>query len=439
MTFESATTYLLGTINETVSRRSPSRLDRMRMLLRELGDPQDAYRTYHVGGTSGKGSTATMMAAALGATGKRIGLHTKPHLISMVERARVDGVPIGEETFGDVLEEMMPAIDRTAAEHGRPSYYETLLALAFVYFARERVDAAVIEVGIGGTLDGTNVIRPVVSVITNVGLDHTEILGDTIEEIARDKAGIAKPGVPLVTDANPAARAIIAEACKREGAPLVVVSEYSEVRAEQGARYGQSFELVTPLAHYALELPLLGAFQQRNAATAVTALEMGPADLLPSPADVARAFAQLTIPGRMEFFPAHPSVVFDIAHNPDKARNLASALVAAFPGRRFTFVIAIGASKDAAGVLEPFLELPAGFVFTTFDATGRTPIRPQRLAGIAEERGAFARAIADPVEALSVARRSADGASVVVVTGSTFVVATLRAWWLSNVGAVSSR
>jgi dihydrofolate synthase / folylpolyglutamate synthase len=439
MTFEAASTYLLGTINETVSRRSPTRLDRMRMFLRELGDPQDAYRTFHVGGTSGKGSTATMIATALTASGKRTGLHTKPHLTSMVERARIDGVPIDEDTFGELLEEMMPAIARTAGEHGRPSYYETLLALTFLYFARQRVDAAVIEVGVGGTLDGTNVITPVVSVITNVGLDHTEILGDTVEEIARDKSGIAKPGVPLASDAAHPARDIIEAACAAVGAPFVAVSERATVHAERGARYGQSFEVRTPVARYALELPVLGAFQQRNAATAITALELGPPDLLPSPAAVENGLARLTIPGRMEFFPGHPSVVFDIAHNPDKARSLAAALRSEFGDRRFSFVIAIGESKDATGVLEPFLALPAGFIFTTFDAAGRTAIRPQRLASIAQERGAFARAIADPVEALSVARRSADGSSIVVVTGSTFVVATLREWWLSNAGAVSSR
>jgi dihydrofolate synthase/folylpolyglutamate synthase len=444
MTFERAADYLLGTINETVSRRSPARLDRMRSFLRELGDPHDAYPTVHVGGTSGKGSTSTMIAAALAASGKRTGLHTKPHLSEVTERARIDGVAIGREEFGMLLEEMMPAIERTGREHGRPSYYETLLALAFLYFARERVDVAVIEVGVGGTLDGTNVIRPLVSMITNVGLDHTEILGDTLEQVAGDKVGIAKPGVPLVSDVSDSgARSVIEAGCAAAGAPFFHVREQSRVEARSGERYGQSFVVETARGSYALSLPVLGGFQQRNAATAIVALERLPqdasGDLRPSIADVERAFSRLMIPGRMEFFPGHPSIVFDIAHNPDKARSLADALLAEFPDRRFTFVVAIGESKDAAGVLEAWYPLPAAFIFTTFEAAGRNAVRPQRLASVAQSKGHFARSIDDPVEALSVARRSADASHIVVVTGSTFLVATLRDWWLSNVNEATLR
>ena len=147
----------------------------------------------------------------------------------------------------------------------------------------------------------------------------------------------------------------------------------------------------------------------------------------------------MVIPGRMEFFPARPAVVFDIAHNPDKAQSLADALREEFPERRLTFVVAIGDGKDAIAVLERWFALPAAFVFTTFEAAGRRAVRPQRLASIAQSRGHWARTVADPVDALSVARRSMDADGVVVVTGSTFLVATLRDWWLSNVGAATRR
>jgi len=439
MTFEEASTYLLGTINESVSRREPARLDRMRRFLHELGDPQDAYPTYHVGGTSGKGSTATMIAAVLTATGKRIGLHTKPHISSMTERARIDGVPVSADAFGALIDEMMPAIERTRLLEGRPSYYETLLALSLLHFARERVDAAVIEVGVGGKLDGTNVIRPIVSVITNVGLDHTEILGPTVEAIAADKAGIAKPGIPLISDVgHPGARAIIEERCREVGAPFVAVSEHASVEPLPGGRFGQAMRVTTERATYNLEMPVLGSFQRRNAATAILALERAvPPALAFTPDDVAAGFARLVIPGRMELFAAHPPVVFDIAHNPDKAAGLADALREEFPGRRFTFVVAIGESKDAPAVLERWFSLPAGYVFTSFDAVGRNAVRPQRLAGIAQAHGFHARAVADPVEALSIARRMAGPDDVVVVSGSTFLVATLRDWWLTNVGELA--
>jgi dihydrofolate synthase/folylpolyglutamate synthase len=439
MTFERAATYLLGTINETISRHTSYRLERMRALLHHLHDPHLRYPTVHVGGTSGKGSTATMIAAALSASGKRTGLHAKPHLTSITERARIDGTPISEEAFGDLLEAMLPAIEATTHDFGRPSYYETTLALAFAHFWRERVDVAVIEVGIGGRLDGTNVIAPEVCVITNVGLDHVEILGDTVEKIAADKAGIAKPGVPLVCGADGGARAVIEAACARVGAPFAAVDERATIARRPGEPYGQSFSVTTSEATYDLMLPVLGAFQQRNAAAAILALEALPPELRPSHDAIERGFANLVIPGRMEFFPGFPSVVFDIAHNPDKARSLADALAETFPDRRFIFIVAIGDKKDAVNVIKPLLELSGSFIFTTFDAAGHVAERPQRLANIATLAGASARTIADPVEALAVARRSVDHNAVVVVTGSTFVAAHLRDWWLEHVGERSRR
>jgi dihydrofolate synthase/folylpolyglutamate synthase len=405
MTFESATDYLLGTINETASRRNPLRLDRMQAFLRELGDPHLRYPTIHVGGTSGKGSTSTMIATALTASGKKTGLHTKPHLSSMTERARIDGTAISEDGFAELLGEMMPAIEATAREFERPSYYETLLALAFVFFARREVDVAVIEVGLGGRLDGTNLVQPEVSIITNVGLDHTEVLGNTVQEIAADKAGIAKRGVPLVSFATGAARAVIEEACSVAGAPFFGVAEHASIGTRPSEPYGQSFAVTTELGAYELSLPILGGFQQLNAATSIVALERLSPELRPAIADVERGFAQLET----------------------------------FPDRRFVFVVGIGESKDAPNVLEPFFGLPASFVFTQFETPGRTSARPQRLANIAERAGFLARTIGDPVDALAIARRSADGAHVVVVTGSTFVTGLLREWWLEHVVERSRR
>jgi dihydrofolate synthase/folylpolyglutamate synthase len=433
MSFREATNYLQATINETASRRNPGRLDRMASLLRHLQNPHLAYPTVHVGGTSGKGSTCTMIAASLSTSGKRVGLHTKPHLSSMTERARIDGVPISTERFGELLSQMMPAIEAAAREFGRPSYYETLLALALLHFAHEGVDVAVVEVGIGGTLDGTNLLRPEVSVITNVGLDHTDVLGDTPELIARDKAGIAKAGVPLVSDATGAALHVIEVACARVGAPFLRVDAEARIEQRPSEPYGQSFAVVTARGTYELALPVLGRFQQRNAATAIVALERLRPQLRPSIGDVERGLAQLMLPARMEFFPGFPGIIFDIAHNPDKAANLALALDETFPGRRFSFVVGIGESKDAVGILRPLLALPGSFIFTSFETPGRVASKPARLVNIAQSAGTGARAISDPVEALSVARRNADASHIVVVTGSTFVTAKLRDWWLDNV------
>jgi len=405
--YEQAEGYLLDTIDEVVSRRTSYKLDRMRAFLRELGDPHRAYPTIHVGGTSGKSSTATMIAAALQAGGHRTGLHTKPHLRSMTERARIDGEPISPERFASLLDAMMPAIERTVAAFGRPTYYETLLALAFAYFAEERVDVAVIEVGLGGRLDGTNVIEPLVAAITSIGYDHTDVLGETIEEIALEKAGIAKPGVPLVLAAvPPAAQAVIEKYAAEVGAPVVRVQSAGD----------------PPLA-------VLGIFQRANAATALAVLAQLAETLRPDAGALARAFATLALPGRMELVAGRPAVVFDIAHNEEKAAALVASLRERFGGRRIHYVVAIGESKDARNILQILAELPSTFTFTSFSAAGRHAIPPSRLSTIAESFGSWGRAIADPFEAFTVARRVAEFDDVVVVTGSTFIVAGLREWY----------
>ena len=425
--FEAAQEYLHGTIGETVSPRTSYKLDRMRALLHALGDPHLAYPVVHVGGTSGKGSTSTMIAAALQAAGKRTALHTKPHLHDVTERARIGGVPVSRESFAALLDEMMPAIERTMSDgFGRPTYYETLLALAFAYFARERVDVAVIEVGLGGRLDGTNVVEPEVAAITSVGYDHTDVLGDSLEAIAREKAGIAKPGVPLVVAGVPdEALRVIDERAAVAGARLVHVADHARVEAVRLDGVTQAFDVVTARARYRLRTRVLGAFQRTNAATAIVALEQLPESLAVVPQAVEGAFERLSIPGRMEIAATNPAVVFDIAHNAEKAAMLVASLRETF-GARVHYVIAVSEAKDAHRILATLATLPATFTFTSFAAAGRAAISPGRLAEIAASLGIAGRAILDPVEAFATARRNAAPGDVVVVTGSTFVVSNLH-------------
>jgi dihydrofolate synthase / folylpolyglutamate synthase len=429
MDFASAERYLLGTINETMSPRLPYRLERMREFLRALGDPQERYPIVHIGGTSGKGSTSTMIAAALQSAGKRVGLHTKPHLRSMTERARIDMMPVDEARFAALLAAMMPAIERVAARHGRPTYYETLLALAFLHFAEENVDAAVIEVGLGGRLDGTNVVHPLVAAITSIGFDHMDVLGGTLEAIAAEKAGIAKRGVPLVVAVDDAPPISVIEAAARaQGAPLVRVSERVRLDGIRVTCEGQRFDVLTDTARYRIATPLLGEFQRRNAATAIAVLEQLPSQLRPAPAAIERAFASLTIPGRMEFVPGRPAQLFDIAHNAEKAEHLAVSLHESFPQRAFVFVVAIGESKDAGEILRRLAPLSERFVFTSFATAGRHAIAPERLVEIGATFGIDGDAQADAADALARARYLANPDDVVVVTGSTFIVAMLREW-----------
>lgn len=435
MDFAGALRLLEISSSETVSRRHPGRLERMREFLRLLGDPQRSLRCIHVGGTAGKGSTASMCGAILSTAGLRVGLHTKPHLHSVTERARLDGIPVSEARFAEVFSGLLGAIDEMNRSHwGRPSYFEILVALAFQLFVEEKVDVAVIEVGIGGTLDGTNVITPLVSVLTNVGLDHVDVLGDTIEAVATDKAGIIKPGVPIVTAAaHPGALRVIRDVASRLGAPLTVVAEACRIdRLPPESAYVQTFAVTTASQTYRATMPLLGAFQLTNAATAILACERVKSLCGGASANVAAGLGALTLAGRMEYYPSRPSLLFDVAHNAEKGAALRQALDDHFAGRRFVFVVAIADGKDAGGMLAAWKGLPAQFIFTSFSVQHRQALRPQSLSLMAEREGFAARAVDDPVEALSVARRIGSASDIIVATGSTFLVATLREWFLAN-------
>ena len=238
--------------------------ERMRALLDALGEPQRASRAVHVAGTNGKGSTASLAASVAQAAGLRVGLHTSPHLVSLRERMRVDGEPASEAWLDAAVARLADALDE-----GGPSFFEATVALSLAYFAERGVDLAVVEVGLGGRLDATNVVEPVVSVVTHVGLDHTELLGETVELIAVEKAGIARPGVPFLHAVEgPAADALEVEAARR-GAPVEAVRPSCEVEPIGAGRV----RLATPVRDYGeATVGLPGAHQAWNAALAVRAV-----------------------------------------------------------------------------------------------------------------------------------------------------------------------
>ena len=317
-------------------------LDRMRALLADLGDPHLAVPAVHVAGTNGKGSTASLCAAVLTASGRRVGLHTSPHLVDLAERIRIDGVPVGDAALGALVARAQPALQR----HG-PSFFEALAALAFLHFADAGVDVAVIEVGLGGRLDATNVARSVVSVVTSIGLDHTDLLGETLAEIAVEKAGIARAGVPLVHALAPgAARAALEAEAAGRGAAVEAVRDTCRAALRDGW-----LELATPHRTLAAPLGLAGAHQAWNAALAVRAAETA-APGLPDAA-VARGLGEVAalsgLRGRGERLASDPRVVLDVAHNADGwAAALAGVSVA--PGGRLWALVGVVADKDAAAL-----------------------------------------------------------------------------------------
>lgn len=282
-------------------------LDTTRELLAAAGDPQVHFPSIHVAGTNGKGSVSTLMAAALMRHGLRVGLYTSPHLISFRERIRVDGVAISEDAVTEWTRFLRPAIEASGA-----TFFEATTAIALAHFAARAVDIAVVEVGLGGRLDSTNVITPLVGVVTHIALDHQKYLGDTIDAIAREKAGIAKPGVPFVIgEADPALAAFLADAAvdavRRSGAaqPPIVVP-------------------VPAAASWASDLGLAGPHQRRNAAVAEATLAVLPDVFRPSENELRDAFASARVAGR---FDRRGRWLFDVAHNPDSMEALERTLV----------------------------------------------------------------------------------------------------------------
>jgi dihydrofolate synthase/folylpolyglutamate synthase len=295
-------------------------LDRMRALLNGMGTPHEALRAVHVAGTNGKGSTAAMTAAIATAAGLRTGLHTSPHLTHVAQRMRVDGTPAPTDWLADTLDAHRNLIEKT-----QPSFFELAVALTFRYFAEQDVDLAVIEVGLGGRLDSTNVLAPALSVLTHVGLDHTDMLGDTLDAIAREKAGIIKPGTPALSAVTPdEAQAAIAEVAATQDAPLHRLDDEATWTTHRSGLTGSAFSLDTPARHYdRLSLSLAGPHQQRNAALAVRAAELtvlADADDAAADAAVRDGLGDVRghtgFHGRLDVLREAPLLVVDVGHNP---------------------------------------------------------------------------------------------------------------------------
>jgi dihydrofolate synthase/folylpolyglutamate synthase len=376
-------------------------LDRMRRLVEALGHPESAFRSLHVAGTKGKGSVAHMAEAILREAGFRTGLYTSPHLVHMQERIRLGGQPVSERGFVWAMNRMEPHLRRL-----RPTYFETMTAAAFLLFERARVDWAVVEVGLGGRLDATNVIEPAACAVTTIDYDHMDRLGHTLAEIAGEKAGILKPGVPAVTSPQrPAAMRVL----RRRAALL-----RPRFRAAPG-RGGVLRLKVEGISgrKYACVLPVLGAHQAANAAVAIGLVEASGARV--SPAAVRRALRTLRLPGRIEVKGRQPWMIVDAAHNPVAARALAAAL-RGIPRRRTILVFGASEDKDWRSMLKTLLPGTDLAVFTR--AAHPRAAAPGALARCARGPAVTTEGVA---EALELARRLARPSDAVVVTGSFYV------------------
>ena len=337
-------------------------LDRVGLLAERVGNPHLGIPTVHVAGTKGKGSTAAMLAAVLTDSGYRVGLYTSPHLHSAVERIRMGLQPITREEFAGLVERIWPVVEWVASEggYGAVTTFEMLTAMAFLHFSQVGADFQVIEVGLGGRLDSTNIVDPEVCVITSVSYDHVSTLGNTLEKIAREKAGIIKPGIPVVVAPQPEeALAAIRDVAERRGAPMVLVGEKVVWRNGHVDLSGQSFQVTGIRDTYDLRLPLLGGHQLENAATAVATLEtLADRGFAVSKSSTARGLSRVRWPARLEVLSCDRGrVVVDGAHNPYSMRLLVRAVRKYFKFRRVVLIFGALGGHSAAGMIDELAEL----------------------------------------------------------------------------------
>jgi len=410
-------------------------LARMAEFMQIIWNPHLAYPILHVAGTKGKGSVCTLCAAALQAAGHRVGLYTSPHLQDYAERIQIDGQPIPHADLIALVDEFRPFLDRGT----KLTTFEITTALAFLYFARQGVTAAVIEVGLGGRLDATNIVTPVVSVITSISYDHIQVLGNTLAEIAGEKAGIIKPGVPvIVAPQEEEARQAIARIAVERPAPLLQVGRDIGYQALEHDLDGQRLRVWAgqpPDAAGALDLHirLLGSHQVENAAVAYAALHTAAGrGLSVGAAAIRQGFAAAVWPGRFEVLRRDPAVVVDSAHNRDSARKLRQTLVEYFPGKRVILIFGASEDKDISGM---FAELLPGV--SRLILTRSFHPRAADMEVLLQEAGRYlsdAIVVAAVEDALAEALRRQTPDDLVLAAGSIFIAAGVRETWYNQSG-----
>ena len=427
--YQQALDYIWGFVDyETMpGLRSAANYDlgRVQELLNRLGEPHLAAKSVHIAGTKGKGSTAAMVASALMNAGYSTGLYTSPHLNDPRERIRANGELIGKEELVALVEKLKPEIEvvNQKATYGQLTTFEVLTALGFAYFKLKGVDFQVVEVGLGGRLDATNLVQPEVCVITSISLDHTEVLGDSLTALAGEKAGIIKTGsTVVVSPQRDEVTQVIEETCLKHSAELIRVGRDITWRSLDFDSDRQSLQVEGRLDSYKLTLPLLGDYQQENAATAVAALEvLAEKGFTIFRDNIVDGLARVSWPGRFQVLSHHPLLVVDGAHNPDSAQKLKQSLVQYFNFDRAFLVMGLSADKDMAGIVSELAPIFDEVIITR----SRHPraMAPAPLAAEFAKCGVKTQVAEDVPAALSLALSKAGTGDLICAAGSLFVVA----------------
>jgi dihydrofolate synthase/folylpolyglutamate synthase len=406
------------------------KLERIAHLLRLIGDPQNTFPSIHVGGTSGKGSTAIFASEILTREGYKTGLHTSPHLQVINERFQINNQIAPPKVLTKIYKDMRPVIAEVARENpfGRPSYFEVQVAIAFCLFAEENVDVAVVEVGLGGALDATNVLDASIAVLTNVGLDHTEVLGDTVELIAKDKVGIIKPGQIVISGfSQPSTQAIVSNRCESVGATLWQHGEHFTVKNGDD---DQSFSVALPGRKYqGLKVDQIGNFQVFNAGFAVAAVHAFNPNITLEV--VQQGLKGTKIPGRMEIVQDNPTVILDGAHNPDKIRAASAAISKHFPEAKPILVFALKDGKDLHEIIPYAAARASSLIITSFTTELWNPVDPGVIAEAARDTNPTLEIIIqpDPIMAVELALKKSKPEDLVWITGSFYLIGNVRNFW----------
>lgn len=414
-------------------------LDRMRTLLRKLGNPQDRFRSVHVAGTKGKGSTCAMIASMLQANGYKVGLYTSPHLVDIRERIQINGEMISHAAFAKLVKLISPMVT-----HARPTptYFDVLTAIAFKYFADQKVDIAVVETGLGGRLDSTNVIKPEVTAITSISLDHMAQLGPTVEKIAEEKAGIFKHGVPAVTVAQtPGVEAVLKRVADKVGAPLDITGKTIEFsyRFESSRMSGPQNRvcLTTPNSRFEhLPVPLLGEHQAINCGLALAVIDrLKQRGLALDDQRCMEGLARTTLPGRMEIICDNPRVLVDGAHNAASIDAMMRAIGQHIPYDSMVVIFGCCADKDIAGMLERITSGADKVIFTRVNSI-RTADPEELAARYIEQYGKMAQVAPNLSAALEIANRAITKEDLICITGSFYLVGEAKKLFASNAAPV---
>ncbi|HED54690.1 MAG TPA: bifunctional folylpolyglutamate synthase/dihydrofolate synthase [Phycisphaerales bacterium] len=415
------------------------KLDRMRALLDAMGNPHHGLSMVHVAGSKGKGSTVEMLSACLGGCGYGVGVYTSPHLVDVRERIRIGMQPIEEADFVQLFNRVVQAGQRIEAEFGSPSYFEVLTAMALAHFAAQAVDVAVIEVGLGGRLDSTNVISPILTCITHIQLEHTHILGDTLQQVAREKAGIFKPGVPAITvDQDPAVLETLREVAETVGCPLVVLGDevgFNE-RFEADGEHGPHIRvgLMSHRGDYEhMAVPIPGKHQASNCGLALAALDQLREFGFDVPeVRVAEGLAHTARHGRVEQVWPAPRTIIDGAHTPESVEALVRAIGAHI--RYDSMVVVFGCSQDKEidGMLCEIARGADKIIFTTSSDNPRAA-DPESLKGrYTELTGKMAQVEPDVRAAINTAARAVGKGDLICITGSFYVAGEAKRLFLEK-------